>query len=76
MEGKPNPELADMTRRFWVGTAFTVPLFILEMAVHIPAVGLHGIISPQTSLWIQFLLATLWCCGRAGRCSSAAGNLS
>ena len=63
VEGEPNPELVDMTRRFWVGTAFTVPLFILEMAAHIPGVGLHGIISPYTSLWIQFLLATpvvLW----------------
>lgn len=63
VEGEPNPELVDMTRRFWIGTALTVPLFILEMAAHIPGMGLHGIISPTTSLWVQFLLATpvvLW----------------
>jgi len=63
VEGEPNPELVDMPRRFWIGTALTVPLVILEMAAHIPGLGLHGIVSPYTSLWVQFLLATpvvLW----------------
>ena len=63
VEGEPNPELVDMTRRFWIGTVLTVPIVILEMAAHIPGLGLHGIVSPYTSLWIQFLLATpvvLW----------------
>jgi Cu+-exporting ATPase len=63
VEGEPNPELADMTKRFWVGAALTLPLFVLEMAAHIPGMGLHGIIAPQASLWVQFLLATpvvLW----------------
>ncbi|KAA0572503.1 heavy metal translocating P-type ATPase [Azospirillum sp. B21] len=63
VEGEPNPELADMTRRFWIGTALAVPLVILEMAAHIPGLGLHGVLSPRTSVWAQFLLATpvvLW----------------
>jgi Cu+-exporting ATPase len=63
VEGEPNPELADMTKRFWVGTALTVPLFVLEMAAHIPGMGLHGLIPPHAALWVQFLLATpvvLW----------------
>ncbi|UEM21226.1 heavy metal translocating P-type ATPase [Skermanella mucosa] len=62
-EDGPNPELADMTRRFRIGAILTVPLFILEMAAHIPGMGLHGILPPRVSLWIQFLLATpvvLW----------------
>ena len=63
VEEGPNPELIDMTRRFWVGTVFTVPLVLLELGAHLPGLGLHALISPQVSLWLQFLLATpvvLW----------------
>ena len=63
VEGEPNPELVDMTRRFWIGTALTVPLVLLELGAHLPGLGLHALISPQASLWLQFLLATpvvLW----------------
>src|SRR5271163_424108 len=58
-----NHELTDMTRRFWVGSALTVPVFVLEMGGHIPALGLHEHVSPQVSTWIQFALSTpvvLW----------------
>ena len=58
-----NHELTDMTRRFWVGSALTVPVFVLEMGGHIPALGLHEFVSPQVSTWIQFALSTpvvLW----------------
>ncbi|MGB3525106.1 MAG: heavy metal translocating P-type ATPase [Flavobacteriales bacterium] len=58
----PNEELIDMTRRFWIGVALSIPVFVLEMGSHIfPA--LHNIVSPQLSAWIQFILATpvvLW----------------
>ncbi len=58
----PNPELADMSRRFWFGLALALPVFLLEMGGHLfPAV--HDVISPKTSTWIQFVLATpvvLW----------------
>nr|WP_114470607.1 copper-translocating P-type ATPase [Pseudorhodoferax soli] len=56
-----SPELRDMTKRFWVGLALTVPVFILEMGAHL--VNLHALIAPQLSNWIQFVLATpvvLW----------------
>jgi Cu+-exporting ATPase len=62
-EAGPNEELIDMTRRFWIGAALAVPLFILEMGSHFPGLNLHHIIAPQVSAWIQFLLATpvvLW----------------
>jgi P-type Cu+ transporter len=62
-EAAPNEELIDMTRRFWIGAALAVPLVILEMGSHFPALDLHRYISPQVSVWIQFLLATpvvLW----------------
>jgi Cu+-exporting ATPase len=59
----PNRELADMTRRFWVGLVLTLPVFVLEMGAHIPALGLHDFVPPQVSTWIQFALSTpvvLW----------------
>jgi P-type Cu+ transporter len=57
----PNPELIDMTRRFWAGLALSVPVVILEMGGHL--VGGHGWIDQSLSNWIQFVLATpvvLW----------------
>ncbi|MBL8569468.1 MAG: heavy metal translocating P-type ATPase [Phreatobacter sp.] len=57
----PNPELADMTRRFWIGLVLTVPVFFLEMGRHL--LGLDHTISGQTSNWWQLALATpvvLW----------------
>jgi Cu+-exporting ATPase len=56
-----NPELADMTRRFWVGVALSVPIIALEAGGHLT--GLHSILSPAKSIWIQLVLATpvvLW----------------
>ena len=51
----PNPELADMTRRFWIALALTAPVFILEMGGHL--FGLPHFISQQQSDWIQFALS-------------------
>ena len=56
-----NPELADFTRRFKVGLVLTLPLLAIEMGGHL--LGLDRLIAPQTSNWIQLLLATpvvLW----------------
>jgi Cu+-exporting ATPase len=58
-----NHELADMTRRFWIGLVLTLPVFFLEMGSHIPTLGLHRLVSPLVSTWIQFALSTpvvLW----------------
>jgi Cu+-exporting ATPase len=57
----PNPELADMTRRFWMGLALALPVFVLEMGGHLT--GLHQWFGQQKSNWIQLVLATpvvLW----------------
>jgi P-type Cu+ transporter len=54
----PNVELRDMSRRFWVGLALTVPVLFLEMGSHIPALGLHHFVSPTASSWIQLVLST------------------
>jgi len=56
-----SPELRDMTKRFWIGTALTVPVFALEMAGHL--VDIHHLVAQQTSNWVQLLLGTpvvLW----------------
>jgi len=57
-ETGPNAELLDMTRRFWIGAALAAPTVILEMGGHFPGLNLHHYISPQVSVWIEFLLAT------------------
>src|SRR5499427_8954884 len=52
----PNPELIDMTRRFWIGLALTIPVFVLEM-------GAHNWVDPTFSNYVQFAFATpvvLW----------------
>lgn len=57
----PSAEYLDMRRRFWIGLALTMPVFLLEMGGHL--VDLHSAIAPQTSNWIQLVLATpvvLW----------------
>lgn len=58
----PSPELADMTRRFWIALVLAVPVFLLEMGGHIfPAIHLY--LPPSISHWIQLILATpvvLW----------------
>ncbi len=62
-EEQPNPELKDMTRRFWIGLALTLPVFSLAMAEHLPRVHLERFMSPATSQWIQFLFSipvVLW----------------
>ena len=58
-----NRELTNMTRRFWVGLVLTLPVLVLEMGGHIPALGLHDLVPPRISTWIQFALSTpvvLW----------------
>jgi P-type Cu+ transporter len=60
-ESGPNPELADMTRRFWIALALSLPVVVLEMGGHL--FTLHTLISQMTSNWVQFALATpvvLW----------------
>jgi Cu+-exporting ATPase len=52
----PNPELADMTRRFRIALALTVPVVVLEMGGHF--FGLHHIIGPAASNWLQSVFAT------------------
>ncbi|MGB3332712.1 MAG: copper-translocating P-type ATPase [Mycobacterium sp.] len=58
----PNHELADMTRRFWVGLALALPVVVLAMGGHLLG-WVPDVISSSVSAWIQLALATpvvLW----------------
>src|SRR5579864_1188358 len=62
-ETGPSAELIDMSRRFWIGAALALPVVLLEMGAHFPALSLHEYISPEVSLWAQFALGSpvvLW----------------
>ena len=57
----PDQEFIDMKRRFRVSAILTLPVFVLAMSEMLP--GFHDLISPELSMWIQFVLATpvvLW----------------
>lgn len=61
LDSGPNPELVDMSRRFWIGLVLTIPVLILEMGGHFA--GLHTLIAPRASNSLQLILATpvvLW----------------
>ncbi len=56
----PNPELADMSRRFWIALALTLPVFALEMGGHLTG---RMLLAPAVSNGVQLVLATpvvLW----------------
>jgi Cu+-exporting ATPase len=59
-----NPELTDMSRRFYVGVALTIPLLIVAMGAMLPGSIGRTISSIPYRPWIEMLLATpvvLWC---------------
>ncbi len=61
-EEGPNPELIDMTRRFWVSLILTVPVLALAMGEMV-APALTRRLDPTAALWIQFVLSApvvLW----------------
>lgn len=60
---KENPELVDMTRRFYVGTALTVPVFLMAMSAMLPGAPLQRVLSPSAQAWTELALSTpvvLW----------------
>src|SRR5262245_38512151 len=63
LEEPENPELLDMTRRFWIGLVLTVPVAALGMSDLIPGQPVQHALSPRLLAWIQLVLATpvvLW----------------
>ena len=64
LEEEANPELRDMTLRFWASMILTVPVLVLGMSDMVPGHPLDRIMSMDTAGWIGMVLATpvvLWC---------------
>ncbi|MBE0605582.1 MAG: HAD-IC family P-type ATPase [Deltaproteobacteria bacterium] len=62
-DDEENSELLDMTRRFWVSVALTIPLMVVAMGEHLPGHPLLRIAGASTLGWLQLVLATpvvLW----------------
>lgn len=56
-------ELDDMTRRFWISAALTLPLFVYAMGEVIPGQPLADLVPTSWAQWLQLLLAApvvLW----------------
>ena len=63
LEEEVNPELVDMTRRFWISLVLAAPLVILAMAEMIPGQPVQRVLGANLIPWIQLVLATpvvLW----------------
>jgi P-type Cu+ transporter len=62
-EEERNPELEDMTRRFWAALAFTIPIMISAMGGELPGSPLHIWASARFWVWFELMLSTpvvLW----------------
>jgi len=58
-----NPELLDMTRRFWISVALTAPLLAIAMADMLPGMPVQRVLPTAWLPWIELLLSTpvvLW----------------
>lgn len=53
----PSAELADMTRRFWVGVALSIPVVVLGMGSELFA-GVANAVPGRVNAWVQLALAT------------------
>ena len=63
VEEEENPELTDMTRRFWASAALSIPILFLAMGEMIPGNPIAGVVPDGLTSWIQLALATpvvLW----------------
>ncbi len=58
LEEEANPELVDMSRRFWVSLALAVPVVVLAMSEMIPGQPVQRLLEARLLAWIQLVLAT------------------
>jgi Cu+-exporting ATPase len=60
---RPDPELVDMTRRFWISLVLTLPLLAAVMGDMLPGEPIRHLIPARPLAWAQLVLATpvvLW----------------
>jgi Cu+-exporting ATPase len=63
LDEEVNPELVDMTRRFWICVILTAPIFFLAMSDMIPGQPIQRLLPFKLLNWVQFIFATpvvLW----------------
>ena len=78
----PNPELIDMTRRFWVAVPLALIFLVLDMAEHVFGINLLPFLSAHAVQYLEFVLAipaVLWCGApffARGFASLRSGNLN
>ena len=63
LDEEANPELVDMTRRFWICAVLTAPIFFLAMSDMIPGQPIQTFLPARLLNWIQLVVATpvvLW----------------
>jgi Cu+-exporting ATPase len=63
LEDEANPELVNMTRRFWISAVLTLPIALLALTEFLPSKPIHSRFSPHLLNWLQLAIATpvvLW----------------
>jgi Cu+-exporting ATPase len=58
-----DPQLIDMTRRFWTALAFSAPILLAMIADFLPGMPLRSLLGARTIVWLEFAFATpvvLW----------------
>jgi Cu+-exporting ATPase len=63
IEEGPNPELVDMTRRFWIGGALTLPVLLIAMGDMVSGGAISARLGHHLSAWLQLAFAipvVLW----------------
>src|SRR5439155_16877438 len=58
LDEETNPELENMSRRFWMSLVLASPLVLLVMAEMIPGLPVQRLLSVRIITWVQVLLAT------------------
>jgi len=58
LEEEENPELVDMTRRFWVATILAIPVFLSAMAAEFWPEAMAQLIHPRLRQWLELIVAT------------------
>lgn len=61
VEDEENPELRDMSRRFWFAAAFTLPILVVSMGDMLPGEPISHVLSPRIRTLLELLLATPVC---------------
>jgi Cu+-exporting ATPase len=58
LEEGPDPELVDMTRRFWVSAILSLPLALWVMGVHLLPIVPHEWLTSPLTRWVEMAVAT------------------